>query len=428
VFVVFAIACGLAVANVYYSQPLLDLIAAEVQLDPATVGVVGTATQIGYGVGLLLVVPLGDLVDRRRLVLGQTALSVVALLAVTVSPDAVVLLVSMTAVGGLAVVTQVLVAYSAALAAPGDRGRVVGHVTSGIIIGILLARTVSGTLADLAGWRAVYAVSAAATLVVALPLARVLPRTAASVWRDHRRGGAGVGRASQADVGGACGDGGGDPVEARPVMTYPRLVGSVFRLFAEVRVLRTRAVLALLTFMALTLWATSMVLPLTAHGLSTTHVGLFGVSGAAGAVGAARAGRLADRGFTQRATGIGLAVMVASWPLIALLDESLWGLALGVSAFDFGLQCVHVSNQSLILRARSDAGSRLTAGYMVCYSVGSATGAVLSTVLYASTGWLGVCAAGGAVSLTALAWWAVTHRREIPAAITLAQTCQRGNG
>jgi predicted MFS family arabinose efflux permease len=356
--------------------------------------VVGTATQVGYGLGLLLIVPLGDLVNRRRLVLGQTALSTVALLAVTVSPNAVVLLVSMTAVGGLAVVTQVLVAYSAVLAAPGDRGRVVGQVTSGIIIGILLARTVSGTLADLAGWRAVYAVSAVATIVVASLLARVLPRTG----------------------------------ETRPVLAYPRLVGSVFRLFAEVRVLRTRAVLALLTFMALTLWATSMVLPLTAHGLSTTQVGLFGLSGAAGAIGAGRAGRLADRGFAQRVTGTGLAIMVVSWPLIALLNESLWVLALGVFAFDFGLQSVHVSNQSLILRARPDAGSRLTAGYMVCYSVGSATGAIASTVLYASSGWTGVCVAGGTVSLAALAWWAATHRREIPAAITLAQTCHRENG
>ena len=393
-FVVFAIACGLAVANVYYFQPLLDLIAAEVHLDPATVGVVGTATQVGYGLGLLLIVPLGDLVNRRRLVLGQTALSAVALLAVTMSPNAVVLLVSMTAVGGLAVVTQVLVAYSAVLAAPGDRGRVVGQVTSGIIIGILLARTVSGTLADLAGWRAVYAVSAVATIVVAWLLARVLPRTG----------------------------------ETRPVVAYPRLVASVFRLFAEVRVLRTRAVLALLTFMALTLWATSMVLPLTAHGLSTTQVGLFGLSAAAGAIGAGRAGRLADRGFAQRVTGTGLAVMVVSWPLIALLNESLWVLALGVFAFDFGLQSVHVSNQSLILRTRPDAGSRLTAGYMVCYSVGSATGAIASTVLYASTGWTGVCVAGGAVSLAALVWWAATHRQEIPAAITLAQTCHRENG
>jgi predicted MFS family arabinose efflux permease len=203
-------------------------------------------------------------------------------------------------------------------------------------------------------------------------------------------------------------------------------VGSVFRLFAEVRVLRTRAVLAGLMFAALTLFATSMVLPLSAppYALSTTQVGLFGLAGAAGAVGASRAGRLADRGRERRVTGLGLVVMVGAWPLIALLPDSLWALAVGVLAFDFGLQSVHVANQSLILRVRPDAGSRLTAGYMVCYSIGSATGAIASTVLYAAAGWLGVCVAGASVSLTALAFWVVTRRGEIPSAIPVARTRQ----
>ncbi|MFD1047690.1 hypothetical protein ACFQ1S_20200 [Kibdelosporangium lantanae] len=215
------------------------------------------------------------------------------------------------------------------------------------------------------------------------------------------------------------------PVGMGLVVAYPRLVGSVFRLFAEVSVLRTRAVVAFLMFMALTLWATSMVLPLTARGLSTTQVGLFGLSAAAGAVGAGRAGRLADRGVAQWVTGMGLVVMVASWPLIALLDQSLWVLGVGVLAFDFGLQSVHVANQSLILRARPEAGSRLTAGYMLCYSIGSATGAITSTVLYAAAGWTWVCVAGGVVSASALVWWVATHRQEIPAAITVAETCHR---
>jgi predicted MFS family arabinose efflux permease len=197
----------------------------------------------------------------------------------------------------------------------------------------------------------------------------------------------------------------------RQGVSYARLIGSVFRLFVEVRVLRIRAVLAFLGFTAFTVLLTPMVLPLSAppFSLSTTEIGLFGLSGIAGVLGAARAGRLADRGHAQRATGIGLALMLASWPVIGLLPWSLWGLVIGVLVFDFGLQAVHVANQSLTLRARPAAQSRLTAAYMVFYSIGSATGAITSTVVYASAGWTGVCVLGAAVTSTALLFWALTR-------------------
>jgi predicted MFS family arabinose efflux permease len=373
----FSVACGLAVANVYYAQPLLDTIADEFGIDHATVGLVVTVTQIGYGLGLLLVVPLGDLLNRRRLIVGQSVLSVLALLMVAVAPNGTVLLAGMGAVGVLAVVTQVLVAYAAALAPAAERGRVVGVVTSGIIIGILLARTVSGTLADLFGWRSVYAVSAAATLVVAAVLAKILPRQE----------------------------------ERRAPMAYPKLIGSVFALFIEERVLRVRAVLALLIFAAITMLWTPMVLPLSVPPLSLSHteVGLFGLAGAMGAVGAARAGRLADQGHAQRTTGIALAIMLASWLPIALLPFSLWGLILGVVAIDFGLQSAHVVNQGLIYRVRPEAQSRLTAGYMIFYSIGSAAGSIASTLVYARAGWSGVCMAGAAISTIAFVFWALTR-------------------
>ncbi|NVM91393.1 MFS transporter [Variovorax sp. SG517] len=373
----FAIACGLAVANVYYAQPLLDTLAHTFGIRPATVGAVITITQIGYGLGLLLVVPLGDLVDRRRLIVGQSLLSVAALLAVALAPSASVLLPAMAAVGLLAVVTQVLVAYAAGMAAPGERGRVVGTVTSGIIIGILLARAVSGTLSDLFGWRSVYLASAAATLVVAGLLWTALP--------------AGT--------------------RPAPGIAYPQLIRSVFALFAQEPVLRVRAVLAMLIFMAITLLLTPMVLPLTAppFSLSHTQVGLFGLAGAAGALGAARAGRQADRGRAQRTTFIGLTAMLLSWPLIALLPWSIWAMVAGVVVIDFGLQSVHVANQSLIYRVRPEAQSRLTAGYMIFYSIGSATGSMASTMVYAHVGWNGVCIAGALVSGMALAFWALTR-------------------
>ena len=172
----FAVASGNAVASIYYAQPLLGEMAGELGMSHATIGVVTAVTQIGYGLGLLLVVPLGDLLNRRRLIGVQSLLSVLALIAVALAPTGTALLAGLAAVGVLAVLTQVLVAYAASLAGPANRGRTVGIVTSGIVMGILLARTVSGTVADLAGWRAVYLVSAAATLVMAGLLFRTLPQ------------------------------------------------------------------------------------------------------------------------------------------------------------------------------------------------------------------------------------------------------------
>lgn len=373
----FSVACGLAVANVYYAQPLLDTMGDEFGISHSTVGLVITMTQIGYGFGLLLLVPLGDLVDRRRLIVAQSLLSVIALVCVALAPSGDVMLVGMTAVGLLAVVTQVLVAHAASLASPTERGSIVGTVTSGIIIGILLARTVSGTLSDLFGWRSVYLVSAAATLAVIAPLAKALPQQSRS-----------------------------------PVQTsYPGLIGSVFALFLEEPILRTRATLAFLVFFAVTVLWTPMVLPLSAppYSLSHTAIGLFGLAGAAGAVGAGYTGRLADRGHAQRTTGIALAIMLLSWLPIALLSYSLWGLIVGIIATDFGLQAVHVSNQSLIYRVRPEAQSRLTAGYMIFYSIGCAAGSIVSTLVYAQAGWVGVCLLGAVVSAVALVYWAQTR-------------------
>ncbi|MER7849594.1 MFS transporter [Kitasatospora sp. NPDC096077] len=378
-----SVTCGLAVANVYYSQPLLDLIARDFGIDPAAIGLVGTLTQVGYAIGLLLLVPLGDHVDRRTLATAQLALSVLALLAVALAPSAPLLLAAMAAVGVLAVVAQVVVAHSASLAAPGDQGRVVGTVTSGIVVGILLARTVAGTIGDLAGWRAVYLVSAVATGAMAFAVAAALPP-------ERRRA--------------------ADRITGRS--GYLRLVGSVFTLFAEERVLRVRAVLALLTFTSVTVLLTPMVLPLAAppFELSHTEIGLFGLAGAAGALGAGYAGRQADRGHAERTAGIGLAAMLVAWLPAALLPHSVWWLVLAVIVIDYGLQSVHVVNQHLLYQIRPEARSRLTAGYMLLYSAGCGAGAIASTVAYDHGGWTAVCLLGAATSLAALVYWSATKR------------------
>ena len=379
VVLLFAVACGLAVGNVYYAQPLLDAMGQAFGMPAANVGGVVSLTQVGYGLGLLLLVPLGDLLNRRRLIVGQTLLSVVALLVVALAPSSTWLLLGMAGCGLLAVVTQVLVAYAANLAAPHERGRVVGMVTSGIVIGILLARTLSGAMADLAGWRSIYALSAALTLLMTLLLWRVLPAHTA----------------------------------ARPNTGYGALLVSLWQLVREQPVLRQRALLAMLSFAsAMVLW-TPLVLPLSAPplSLSATEVGLFGLAGAAGALAAARAGGLADRGLGQRVSGLSLLLMIGSWGAIALTQQSLWALLLGVVVFDLGLQALHVASQSLIYRLPADTHSRLTAAYMLFYSIGSALGSLASTLAYAWGGWLLVCALGAGLNVLALGYWWRTVRQ-----------------
>ena len=376
VVLLFAIACGLSVANVYYAQPLLDAMASTFAMDPATVGIVISLTQVGYGIGLLLLVPLGDLLNRRHLIVSQMLLSTCAVLLVALSSSGPWFLAGLLLTGLLAVVAQVLVAYAAHLAQPEQRGHVVGLVTSGIVVGLLLARTVSGIMADLAGWRSVYLLSAGLTLLMALLLWRVLPAAEQPRTQD----------------------------------SYGQLLRSVFSLLREEKVLRDRAVLALLTFAAGTVLWTPLVLPLSTPPLSLSHtqIGLFGLAGAAGALGAAHAGRLADRGRAQWTSGAALMLMLLSWLAIAFTQSSLWALLLGVITFDLGLQAVHVTSQSLIYNVRPDAQSRLVAAYMLFYSAGSALGSVMATMMYAWAGWLGVCALGAAINLLALVYWRLT--------------------
>jgi predicted MFS family arabinose efflux permease len=375
---IFAVAAALSVGNIYYAQPLLDSMAATFAISPATIGMVVTLTQVGYAVGLLLLVPLGDLVDRRKLIVGQTFLSAIALVVVGTAHHTVVLFGGMVAVGFLAVVVQVLVAFTATLAAPSERGRSVGLVTSGVVIGILAARFVSGVIADLGGWRSVYLSSAALMFVMSAMLVRLLPRNA-------------KGSVSE---------------------SYGAVLRSIPRLFLFEPFLRVRAVLALLIFASFsTLW-TAMVLPLSAAPLFLSHaeIGLFGLAGMAGALAASGAGRLADRGLGQWTTGLSLLVLTASWLLIALLHVSLVALAIGVVLLDLSVQAVHVTNQSLIFAARPEARGRLVGGYMVFYSIGSGIGAISATTIYAFLGWFGVSILGATFSTVGLLfWWLTRH-------------------
>ncbi|OXS76173.1 MFS transporter [Lysinibacillus sp. KCTC 33748] len=374
----FATACGMSVANIYFAQPLLDQLSNEFNIDHSTIGVVITITQIFYGLGLLFLVPLGDLLNQRRLIIGQMLLSTTALVIVSTASFSVVLFTGMALVGLLAVVTQTLVAFAATMASPTERGRVVGIVTSGIVIGILLARTFAGLLTDLTGWRSVYLVSAALMFVMVCMFLKVLPK----VERE---------------------------VKSLP---YHQLIKSVFTLFMQERTLRIRSVLAMLIFADFSILWTSLVLPLSAPPFALSHsvIGAFGLVGVAGALAAAQAGKLADRGYGQRTTGIALILLLISWLFIDYLEQSLLALIVGIVLLDLAVQAVHVTNQTMILPLRTEARSRLTAGYMMFYSIGSAGGSFASTQMYAHFGWEGVCFLGALISAIALIFWVTTKR------------------
>ncbi|PEU01751.1 MFS transporter [Bacillus cereus] len=377
----FAAACGMSVANIYFAQPLLDQLSNEFGINHSIIGVVITVTQIFYGVGLLLLVPLGDLLNQRRLIVGQMLLSTTALVIVGTASSSMVLFASMALVGLLAVVTQTLVAFAATIASPTERGRVVGIVTSGIVIGILLARTFAGILTDVAGWRSVYLFSAALMLLMVFMFIKMLP----NVEREVKS------------------------------LSYPQLIRSVFTLFIQERTLRVRSVLAMLIFADFSILWTSLVLPLSTPPIALSHsaIGAFGLVGVAGALAAARAGKLADQGYGQRTTGIALALLLISWLFISYLEQSLIALVIGIVLLDLAVQAIHVTNQTMILPLHTEARSRLTAGYMVFYSIGSAGGSIASTQIYAHFGWGGVSLLGASVSALALLFWAMTRRVKI---------------
>ncbi len=376
----FAIASGLSVANVYYAQPLLDALARDFGISHAAVGGVITATQLGCALALLFLVPLGDRVDRRRLMAMQMLALTFALVAVGMAQSTLALLAGMLAVGLLGTaMTQGLIAYAASAAAPHEQGRVVGTAQGGVFIGLLLARVFAGGVSDLAGWRGVYFCAALLMLGIAFPLWRRLPIL---------------------------------PPASR-TLSYPRLLASMLTLLRQEKVLQVRGMLALLMFAAFNIFWSALVLPLSAppYNFSHTLIGAFGLAGVVGALAAARAGQWADRGYARRTSGLALLMLLLAWWPLSLMEVSLWALVMGIVLLDLGGQALHVTNQSLIFRTRPDAHSRLVGLYMMFYAVGSGLGAISTTVTYARFGWQGVCTLGASVSLLALVFWWVTQRQ-----------------
>lgn len=385
----FAIACGLSVANVYYAQPLLDALALDFGFSAATVGMVIAMTQAGCALALLLLVPLGDLLERRRLMLVQLVLLIAALLATAMASTAFWLLAGMLSVGLMGTaMTQGLIACAASAAGSAERGRVVGAAQGGVVIGLLLARTMAGTVADIADWRMVYLVSAALALLLLVALWRLLPQQP----------------------------------PAATSLRYRALLVSMLDLLMHHRVLQIRGVIALLMFAAFSIFWSALVLPLRAapYAFSHAQIGAFGLVGVIGALGAARAGKLADQGYGQQTTGMAWLLLLIAWVPLALMAHSIWALVIGIVLLDLAGQAIHVTNQSMIFSADSSAHSRLVACYMLFYAVGSGVGAIAATSIYAFAGWVGVCLLGALVSLSGLLFWGWSWRY-MPASVAAAK-------
>ncbi|MEV5708174.1 MFS transporter [Actinoallomurus sp. NPDC052274] len=371
-----AVVCGVAVASVYAGQPVLGPMGRDLGVPVDSLGWFVAAGQLGYLAGLVLLVPLGDMLDRRRLIAAHLALVAAGTAITAAAPVAWAAFSGLAAAGVFAVVVQTTVAYTASISPPAERGRNLGIVTSGVVVGILGARVIAGVLADLWGWRSVYLALAVLAAVLALLTLTLLP----------------------ADV---------RPDTAR----YGQVLRSFGGLFAQ-PVFLSRGLIAFLLFASFgTLWS-GMALPLAGAPwhLSEARIGLFGVAGLAGALGAARSGRWGDAGHARRVTGIALALLVASWAAIGQLPWSLPLLIIGVILLDFAVQAVHVSNQHTLTAAYPDRTSTTIGAYMVFYSLGSALGAAATTALFGAAGWIGPTVLGAALALCALATWAFSAR------------------
>ncbi len=362
-------ACGASVATIYYNQPLLLEIARTFHVPASTGGIVSVATQLGYAAGILLFVPLGDVAERRRLILRLFAAVSLALAAAGLAPSFWILVAASVAIGMTAGVTHIMVPMAPELAEPGQSGRAIGTVMTGLLVGILLGRALAGSIAELLGWRAVFLLAALLTSLF-VPLLR---------WRLPLA----------------------PPLRPLP---YRAALLSLWDLFRREPVLRQASLVGALAFSAFIAFWTNLTFLLGSphYRLGAAVAGSFGLLGAAGAAVAAPVGRLADRRGSHVALTLALSVLVFAYAILFLFGYHLAGLIAGVIVLDVGQQGMQISNQTRIFSLSLGARSRINTVYMIFYFVGGALGSAASALAWSRYQWNGVCAFG--VVMLALAW------------------------
>ncbi len=369
-----AVACGAAVANLYYAQPLLNTIAHDFNTSDEAAGLLVTASQVGYAAGLVLLVPLGDLLERRRLITGILLITALALGATAAAPSFSLLAAALLVVGITSVVAQILVPLASTLAAESERGRVVGKVMSGLLIGILIARTASGVLAELGGWRLVFGLSAALMVALSFVLHARLPR-----------------------------------VEPSTKLSYPALLRSIGELIVQQPTLRVRMIYGALQMGQFSVLWTTIAFLLGGHpyNYGEATIGLFGLVGLGGALAAQFAGRMADHGHHHRSTGLFFAMMLLSWGAIADGRSSLALLIVGIAVLDLGIQGAQITSQSVIYALDPEARSRLTTAYMTTVFASAAVSSALASAVYEGSGWDGVAGLGGGLAALGVIIWGI---------------------
>lgn len=371
-----AAACGLIAANLYYAQPLAGPIGASLGLAPAATGLIVTLTQIGYGIGLLFIVPLGDLVETRKLVRILIALAALALLGAALSAHPLPFFAAVLTIGLVSVAAQVLVPYAAHMAPPAHRGRMVGNVMSGLLMGIMLARPVASFITQLASWHAVFFLSAAAMALLALLLGVALP-----------------------------------PRQPSSTLRYGQLLASMVRIARTTPVLQRRALYQAAMFGAFSLfWTTAPLRLIAEFHLSQSGIALFALAGVAGAIASPIAGRLADAGHGRIATLMAMTCAIAAFALSrAGAPGSVPALAALVAAgivLDFGVTTNLVVGQRAIFALGADVRSRLNGLYMATFFAGGALGSAFGGLAFARGGWPATVWLGLALPVAALAYCA----------------------
>ena len=372
-----AAATGLIVANLYYCQPLIILIAKEFNIPNADAGTITYLTQAGYAIGLFLMVPLGDKIERKSQIMYTTFASVIALIIAATAQSYFVLEIASLLIGITSIVPQLILPLAASLSAPEERGKVVGTIMSGLLVGILLSRTLSGFIGDVFGWRAMFWIASGLCLVLFFIIKKQFPYN-------------------------------------KPVFegSYKQLIGSLFTLIKEQPLLREATLINVFSFAQFGAFWTTMVLLLSEDpfNFTSTTIGLFGIIGASGALAAPLVGKLSDKGSSRIAVGYGCMLIAFSFMIFYFSGSSVIGIVFGIIFIDIGMQGVHISNQTRVYSILPDARNRMNTVFMSFSFLGTAAGSAFGLFLWRFGGWHAVTL--GCLVLSALAFsvYALTYK------------------
>lgn len=375
--VLMALCTGLIVANIYYCQPLVVLISREFGVAESKAGTITFYTQLGYALGLLFLVPLGDMLEKRKQIVVTTAGAVVFLVVAALSPSLPVLSIASLLIGATSIVPQLILPLAAHLSPPERRGGIIGIIMSGLLIGILLSRTLSGFIGAWLGWRSMFWIAAAISALLLALMRRSFPPVP-STYKGH----------------------------------YGTLMHSLGALIKEQPILREASLINSLTFATFGMFWTTMVLHLSGEPFrfGADQVGLFGLAAVLGALIAPLVGGTADKGNPRVAIGYGLLTMALAFALFYFGGLTIGGMVIGIILLDLGQQSVHVSNQARVYALLPAARNRLNTVYMTASFVGTSLGSAVGLWLWDRYGWTGVCAAGATAIALAFLVYGISYK------------------